>query len=115
MNDAFPLSEINDESLKFHRFVINSLPTGVVTVDSGMYVTGVNPWAEQMLGYGLAEAKAPPLRWSYPNRKGLRGRLDGPGPNRLTSDNLKSIIGLREPRQDDRGDHTCKLKINPVF
>lgn len=35
MNDAFPLSEINDESLKFHRFVINSLPTGVVTVDSG--------------------------------------------------------------------------------
>lgn len=57
MNDAFPLSEINDESLKFHRFVINSLPTGVVTVDSGMHVTGVNPWAEQMLGYGLAEAK----------------------------------------------------------
>lgn len=57
MSARIQSSETSDEQLKFHRFVINSLPTAVVTVDSDMRVTGLNPWAERILGYTLEEVK----------------------------------------------------------
>lgn len=42
--------------LSFYRFVINSLPIAVATVDSELRITGFNPWAEQVTGYSEKEA-----------------------------------------------------------
>jgi len=42
--------------LNFYRFVINSLPVAVATVDSEFKITGFNSWAEQLTGYSEKEA-----------------------------------------------------------
>jgi two-component system phosphate regulon sensor histidine kinase PhoR len=44
------------DGVNFYRFVIDSLPTAVLTVDADLKITGFNPWAEQMTGYEAAEA-----------------------------------------------------------
>jgi len=46
----------NGHDLNFYRFVINSLPIAVVTVNSEFKITGFNPWAEQLTGYSEKEA-----------------------------------------------------------
>lgn len=40
----------------FSRFVIDSLPVGVLTVNPQMQVTSFNPWAETLTGYSEKEA-----------------------------------------------------------
>jgi PAS domain S-box-containing protein len=42
--------------LTFYKFVIQSLPVAVVTVNSELKVTGFNPWAEGLTGYSAEEA-----------------------------------------------------------
>jgi two-component system phosphate regulon sensor histidine kinase PhoR len=42
--------------LRFCRFIIDSLPTAVVTVDANLKITGFNPWAEKLTGYTAQEA-----------------------------------------------------------
>ncbi len=42
--------------LAFYKFVVNSVPTGVITVDPDLRITGFNPWAEQLTGYSANEA-----------------------------------------------------------
>ncbi|MDY7037420.1 MAG: PAS domain-containing protein [Thermodesulfobacteriota bacterium] len=42
--------------LMFYRFVIDSLPTAVLTVNSDFKIRGFNPWAEKVTGYTEAEA-----------------------------------------------------------
>ena len=42
--------------LAFYRFIIDSLPTGVITVDADRNITGFNPCAERLTGYSLKEA-----------------------------------------------------------
>ena len=42
--------------LNFYRFLINSLPIAVATVNSQFKITGFNPWAEQLTGYSEKEA-----------------------------------------------------------
>lgn len=46
----------NGHDLNFHRFLINSLPIAVVTVDSELKITRFNHWAEQLTGYSEKEA-----------------------------------------------------------
>ncbi len=46
----------NGHDLNFYRFVINSLPIAVATVNSEFKITGFNPWAEQLTGYSEKEA-----------------------------------------------------------
>lgn len=46
----------NGDDLNFYRFVINSIPMAVVTVNSEFKITGFNPWAEQLTGYSEKEA-----------------------------------------------------------
>ena len=46
----------NGYDLNFYRFVINSLPIAVATVNSEFKITGFNPWAEQLTGYSEQEA-----------------------------------------------------------
>ena len=42
--------------LMFYRFVIDSLPTAVLTVNADFKISGFNPWAEKVTGYTEAEA-----------------------------------------------------------
>ena len=44
------------QKLNFYKFVINSLPTAVLTVDADLKITGFNPWAEKITGYSAIEA-----------------------------------------------------------
>ncbi len=44
------------QELDFYRFVIDSLPSAVVTVNSDRKITGFNPWAEKITGYSRQEA-----------------------------------------------------------
>lgn len=46
----------NGHDLNFYRFVINSLPVAVVTVNAEFKITGFNSWAEQLTGYSEKEA-----------------------------------------------------------
>ena len=46
----------NGHDLNFHRFLMNSLPIAVVTVNSEFKITGFNPWAEQLTGFSEKEA-----------------------------------------------------------
>jgi PAS domain S-box-containing protein len=42
--------------LVFYKFVVDSVPTGVITVDRDLRITGFNPWAERLTGYRAEEA-----------------------------------------------------------
>ena len=48
--------DCNGNDLNFYRFVINSLPIAVATVNSEFKITGFNTWAEQLTGYSEKEA-----------------------------------------------------------
>jgi two-component system phosphate regulon sensor histidine kinase PhoR len=53
--------EVKDPSkvgtdLAFYKFVIQSLPVAVVTVNAELQITNFNPWAEQLTGYAAEEA-----------------------------------------------------------
>jgi PAS domain S-box-containing protein len=43
-------------SLVFYKFVVDSVPSGVITVDRDLKITGFNPWAERLTGYRAEEA-----------------------------------------------------------
>jgi PAS domain S-box-containing protein len=45
-----------NKSLAFYKFVVNSVPSGVITVDRDLKVTGFNPWAERLTGFSAEEA-----------------------------------------------------------
>ncbi|MBW1787781.1 MAG: PAS domain-containing sensor histidine kinase [Deltaproteobacteria bacterium] len=44
------------KDLNFYKFVLESLPTAVVTVNADRKITGFNPWAEKITGYSAEEA-----------------------------------------------------------
>lgn len=47
---------VNDfHDIAFYRFIIDSLPVGVLTVNPQMKVTSFNPWAEALTGYSENE------------------------------------------------------------
>jgi PAS domain S-box-containing protein len=45
-----------NKSLAFYKFVVNSVPSGVITVDRNLRITGFNPWAERLTGFSAEEA-----------------------------------------------------------
>jgi PAS domain S-box-containing protein len=54
------LGKVKDRSkvrtdLAFYKFVIQSLPVAVVTVNSELEITDFNPWAEKLTGYSAKE------------------------------------------------------------
>ena len=44
------------KNLAFYKFVVDSVPSGVITVDRDLRITGFNPWAERLTGYSAEEA-----------------------------------------------------------
>ncbi len=55
-SDASRGNKEDIHALTFYRFVIDSLPTAVLTVNADFKITGFNPWAEKVTGYTKAEA-----------------------------------------------------------
>jgi len=55
-SDASRRNREGVHDLTFCRFVIDSLPTAVLTVNAELKITGINPWAENVTGYTEAEA-----------------------------------------------------------
>jgi len=55
-SDAARGNKKDVHDLTFYRFVIDSLPTAVLTVNADFKITGFNPWAEKVTGYTEAEA-----------------------------------------------------------
>ncbi|MBN2059843.1 MAG: PAS domain-containing sensor histidine kinase [Deltaproteobacteria bacterium] len=45
-----------EKSLAFYKFVVDSVPSGVITVNHDLKITGFNPWAEHLTGYSADEA-----------------------------------------------------------
>lgn len=45
-----------DRSLAFYKLVVDSVPSGVITVDPDLRITGFNQWAERLTGYTAQEA-----------------------------------------------------------
>jgi PAS domain S-box-containing protein len=45
-----------NKSLAFYKFVVDSVPSGVITVDRDLRITGFNPWAEGLTGFSAEEA-----------------------------------------------------------
>jgi PAS domain S-box-containing protein len=46
----------DSKAVIFYRFIIDSLPTAVLTVNADLKITGFNPWAEKVTGYSRKEA-----------------------------------------------------------
>jgi PAS domain S-box-containing protein len=44
------------KDLIFYKFVMNNVPSGVITVDRNLRITGFNPWAERLTGFSAEEA-----------------------------------------------------------
>jgi len=49
-------TQANTKDLAFYKFVVDSVPSGVITVDRHLRITGFNPWAERLTGYRAEEA-----------------------------------------------------------
>lgn len=45
-----------EDRLAFYKFVVDSVPSGVITVNHDLRITGFNPWAEHLTGYSADEA-----------------------------------------------------------
>jgi PAS domain S-box-containing protein len=43
------------DDITFCRFIIDSVPSAVLTVDANLKITGFNPWAEKVTGYTTKE------------------------------------------------------------
>jgi PAS domain S-box-containing protein len=54
-NGSSPRSDVQ-EVLEFYRFIIDSLPVAILTVDSELRISSFNPWAERLTGYTAKEA-----------------------------------------------------------
>lgn len=46
----------DSQDLVFYKFIIDSLPTAVLTVNADLKITGFNHWAEKVTGYSAKEA-----------------------------------------------------------
>ncbi len=85
--DSIMISETGsgNREQEFDRFVVDSLPVAVVTVDSNLRISGFNPWAERITGYRAGEAKG---RFCGDILHGGMCGLRCP---------LKAVMGHREP------------------
>lgn len=55
-SDAVNEKDKYPSDLTFYRFIIDSIPSAVLTVNADLKITGFNPWAEKITGYSKKEA-----------------------------------------------------------
>ena len=94
----------------FYRFIIESLPIGVLTVSPHMKVTSFNPWAEKLTDYSSEEALG---RYCGDVLKG--GMCTANCPLRRAIDNRRPIVRMETTIQNRSGEilpvrmHTAAL------
>jgi two-component system phosphate regulon sensor histidine kinase PhoR len=84
--------------LAFCQFVLNSVPAGILTVDSGLEITGFYPWAEKITGYSKKEALG---RFCGDVLRG--GLCDGHCPLRTALRREKPMMGIETTIQSKNG------------
>ncbi len=98
--------DCNGNDLNFYRFVINSLPIAVATVNSEFKITGFNTWAEQLTGYSEKEAMG---HYCGEILQGGMCKINCP---------LKTVIKKRQPVVQldttitDRSEKTIPVRMN---
>ena len=55
-SDAVKEKDKYSSDITFYRFIIDSLPSAVLTVNADLKIIGFNPWAEKITGYSAKEA-----------------------------------------------------------
>ncbi|MCJ7684685.1 MAG: PAS domain-containing protein, partial [Desulfobacteraceae bacterium] len=53
--DGAAVNKRDGYDLAFYKFIIDSLPIAVFTVNAEFKITGFNPWAEDVTGYSEKE------------------------------------------------------------
>jgi len=66
------------QDLILYRFIIDSLPVAILTVDTDFNVTYFNPWAEKVTGYSAKEVLGE-VQGFRRTEAGLCGRCRGRG------------------------------------
>jgi PAS domain S-box-containing protein len=99
-----PTTEHDD--LAFYRFIIDSVPIGVVTVDADLRITSLNPWAEALTGYSAEEVLG---RFCGDVLHG--GTCGTQCPLRTTLSRQNPILSLETSIQDRRG-ATISVRMN---
>ena len=58
LSETEPAQKTQDDraDLAFYKFIVDSVPSGVITVDRHLRITNFNPWAERLTGYRAEEA-----------------------------------------------------------
>jgi two-component system phosphate regulon sensor histidine kinase PhoR len=94
------------DDLAFYRFIIDSVPIGVLTVDSDLGITSFNPWAETLTGYSAKEVLG---RFCGDVLRG--GKCGTQCPLRTTLSRQNPILSLETSIQDRRG-ATISVRIS---
>ena len=92
--------------LRLHKSVIDSLPVGVITVDSDLHIIGFNPWAVAITGYSEKEALG---RFCGEILHG--GMCTARCPLRTVLNAEKPIIGL-ETTVENKSGKTIPVRMN---
>lgn len=94
------------EALESYRFIIDSLPVAILTVDSELRISSFNPWAEKITGYTAQEANG-----AFCGDI-LRGaRCDTHCPLRAILSNEKPILGIESTIKNRLGE-TLPVTMN---
>jgi PAS domain S-box-containing protein len=106
VNSANNNKELVLQDLKLHKSVIDSLPVGVVTVDSDLHIISFNPWAARITGYCEKDALG---RFCGEVLHG--GMCNAQCPLRTVLNAEKPIIGLETTIENKSGE-TIPVRMN---
>ena len=96
----------HNEHLAFYKFIIDNLPVGVLTMDSKLRVTQLNPWAEKLTGYASGEAIG-----RHCGEVLQSGKCGLNCPLRTIIDGGKSVVQTRTSIKNKRGEN-IPVRIN---
>jgi PAS domain S-box-containing protein len=94
------------DDLAFYRFVIDSLPTALITVNAELKITGFNPWAQRLTGFARGEAMG---RFCGDVLQGGMCRVDCP---LRTAVRGKKPVSLIETTIRNRRGETIPIRMN---
>jgi PAS domain S-box-containing protein len=96
----------HNDHLAFYKFIIDNLPVGVITMDSELRVTQLNPWGEKLTGYASGEAIG-----RHCGEVLQSGKCGLNCPLRTIIDGGKSVVQTRTSIKNKRGEN-IPVRIN---
>lgn len=99
-------TQVIEKDLAFYKFIVDSVPSGVISVDRNLMITGFNPWAERLTGYSAQEAVG---NFCGTILKG--GMCDTQCPLR-TALNNRQPMSLMESTIQTKGGETIPVRMN---